>query len=909
MYNVDVEIETANSAIEEELDEINENNRGKVARRILKSTRDLNDNIAYKIFKDLYPLENADLKNVAKKFCNIKGYQFISKFNNYLQKVVSHFTPSDDGAERLFLKYYEYLLKLKKVMYARFNVEILKNLDKFILDIDKDTNEFREKAALKIEQIKGNFVSNDYDNYYIYKNKPFIYNKKIYYEVSFELANDNQNKFNRITAFTDLEIDSQYAVSLAFCSTKINVLDEEIPILIITDWKISIRPCEFQNLAKIFELNIKIERSQKDYNLLMSCLKDYQIDLLDIVLSPIEEFNMFKEMIEKQISSGNSNIFRILSLCRIVIKNNELGKESIRYLLYKMNNKIIKQFYTKSEGLNNYKIHKKCYPFECKPFSYNPVGHITNLYDLLNCIEVEGHESELLARKIKNNTEQNGVLYTDISELTDFGSKEQIEEMISIYNESLYYGHRPDAELAIHNEYVYQVKYENSIKKIIDSIKEISTERNEYIDLFEKQKIEALKYLENDKLDSNDKEEILNKMRNDSKVNIIYGAAGTGKTTLTNLISHLFVGKNRLYIANTHAAVNNLRSRIKNQDNKCIFQTVKSFLSNGYFNNYDLIVVDECSTITNEDILNVLEYRNSAMLILTGDIYQIESIGYGSWFKLIRYAIEKECVHELVIPHRADQENLKELWNEVRTMNNDNQTLEKIVKNRFTQKLDKKLFERKSSDEIILCLNYNGLYGLNNINRFKQINNKSKAVNIGVLQFKEDDDILFNDSNRFEVFQNNLKGKILKINEFDYYIEFTVEVFNVYSQEEIEAYKGLLYISGDDNSTIVKFNVNKYPPYYHDQERENKDYVIPFQVAYAVSIHKSQGLEYESVKVVITDENEEQITHNVFYTAITRTKKYLTIYWSPEVCDRVLKRIKPNNNLKDYNILKSKYDL
>ena len=49
--------------------------------------------------------------------------------------------------------------------------------------------------------------------------------------------------------------------------------------------------------------------------------------------------------------------------------------------------------------------------------------------------------------------------------------------------------------------------------------------------------------------------------------------------------------------------------------------------------------------------------------------------------------------------------------------------------------------------------------------------------------------------------------------------------------------------------------------------------IVPFQVAYAVSIHKAQGLEYKSVKIVITNDVEELITHNIFYTAITRAKE------------------------------------
>jgi len=64
--------------------------------------------------------------------------------------------------------------------------------------------------------------------------------------------------------------------------------------------------------------------------------------------------------------------------------------------------------------------------------------------------------------------------------------------------------------------------------------------------------------------------------------------------------------------------------------------------------------------------------------------------------------------------------------------------------------------------------------------------------------------------------------------------------------------------------------------------------VVPFQLAYAVSIHKAQGLEYESVKIVIPESNSEKITHGIFYTAITRAKKKLKIYWSSETMKKVI---------------------
>ena len=79
--------------------------------------------------------------------------------------------------------------------------------------------------------------------------------------------------------------------------------------------------------------------------------------------------------------------------------------------------------------------------------------------------------------------------------------------------------------------------------------------------------------------------------------------------------------------------------------------------------------------------------------------------------------------------------------------------------------------------------------------------------------------------------------------------------------------------------------------------------------AYATTIHKSQGLEYDSVKIVIADDSENKITHDIFYTAITRARQKLMIYWSPEVCNRILAKIRPQNNNKDIMLLKSKYTL
>lgn len=92
-----------------------------------------------------------------------------------------------------------------------------------------------------------------------------------------------------------------------------------------------------------------------------------------------------------------------------------------------------------------------------------------------------------------------------------------------------------------------------------------------------------------------------------------------------------------------------------------------------------------------------------------------------------------------------------------------------------------------------------------------------------------------------------------------------------------------------------------------DEDDDNLDAIVPFQIAYAVSIHKAQGLEYDSVKIVITNEIEEMVSHNIFYTAITRAKEKLKIYWSPETEKRVLENMKEQFNDKDYRLFKEKF--
>ena len=114
--------------------------------------------------------------------------------------------------------------------------------------------------------------------------------------------------------------------------------------------------------------------------------------------------------------------------------------------------------------------------------------------------------------------------------------------------------------------------------------------------------------------------------------------------------------------------------------------------------------------------------------------------------------------------------------------------------------------------------------------------------------------------------------------------------------------------NAENGNSIIRFAVDKNKSTDEDDDNASKT-TVPFQIAYAVSIHKAQGLEYDSVKIIITDEIDELITHSIFYTAITRARKKLKIYWTQEVEKKVLDRLEPKNNSHDVALLKYEINL
>jgi len=936
MLKIDKQILKSNKVICRYINAINNTTRGEISQDILAQLRHFVEHILLKIYADGEDIEDSqeNVKKAVKFTKNQSSLRHLSRFHHFLQVSVSHRTLSEENSERLMLKYYEYLLRIKNHLHDNYGLDVLENLDQFPIETDESLKEYYEKIAEKIDQYKTP-IHNGFrlDRFYIQRIKPFFFGNKIYYEVVFIPANDKASKTDRIVAFTDIEITDYYAVKFAIEDNSIDLFDRRMPIRIIVDWEVSIRPCEFSNFTKLIN-NYGFIPGKVEQQNINNYLTKTGLSLSEIILFSDDVYQDVYDLVVPKTDA--KHFFDILNICRDIIREVRPGCNVIRYLLHNMTNRIIKNQYKDhwkwncQEGqyehvggnfkLSNLYLAYECIPFDTMPFCSALKHHVPSLSDLFSSLDATGREHEILAWIIKNNTEQKGILFTSLekSEIDGkykLGNFEDIETLVRKYNEKLYDNEKQQArKLIIKNDYIFIEGYKDDTISIIRTIKNITQAGIDNYSNTVKHWIENQDYSNV----SDEKKTALVNMFDKSKVSLIYGAAGTGKTTMISYISTFFQDFSRLYLAHTNPAVNNLKRKVA-ASSKCDFMTIAKF-NNKYAKDikrdYDILIIDECSTVSNRSMKELLDLAKYKLLILVGDTYQIEAIEFGNWFDAIRSFLPKTSVCELTIPYRSESKQLLGLWDNVRKMEDD--VYDRLQAGEISATLDTSIFNLAAENEIILCLNYGGLYGINNINHFMQENNSGKEIWRGIQRYKVGDPILFNDSadqffsvnkDQLPIIHNNIKGRIV-----DFCVQDAGKAIERI-QFDVEIDKPLIDLSSKDlnfeiignaisGNSIIRFAVYKNKSTDEDDDGTSQT-IVPFQVAYAVSIHKAQGLEYDSVKIVITDEIDELITHSIFYTAITRARKSLKIYWTQFVEKKVIGRIKPKNNHQDVALLKN----
>ncbi|NTW89625.1 MAG: AAA family ATPase [Candidatus Moranbacteria bacterium] len=896
-------IEVINEKINKNISILGSSQRGLASQDILKSLRDLIEHTAVLIHVG----SEAEFNRVTKDagMSHIKQdpgrYSFLYRFHDRIQLALSHYEPNESDAEMLMLGYMHDLFLVKKFYIENYKHSLLQELRNYPLNLDPGLSEYYKAVIEKLNN--GEYEKEaDRADFYIDRVKPLIIDDELYYEVTFRPATNNFAKFNKTVAFTRQRITTNYALRLRLARTQINVFDTKSRALIILDYEISIRPCEIQHLGMIFDRGFTFNSRDKEYQNLMSALKVSQLTLLEIAILSEERYEKFKQYISAGTSSVN--IKNVIEKCRQVILNNNDGANILRYLLTNLNNVVLKkQLFQEPCGiLSNLYLKNSCKVFDTMPFCSSLKEHNPTKLSLINCISPEGRHHEFLARRVNQNTRTRKILYTPLDEVEKVYA---VDKEIETFNSKVWWGHKPKRLLRKYSKYIYEHGAESDCYEIYTKLLSFTDscikDYQTLIDLWLDQQVENV-------IDSEQKKQALRQLFAKSSVALIYGSAGTGKTKMIEYIDSVFLGEKKVFLSNTWASVNNLRHRIGESDRR-FFSTVSSYLCHiDHYDEAEILFIDECSTVCNDDLLKVLKHKKFKKIVLVGDVYQIEAIDFGNWFYLCKNLLPEHCIFELDDTHRTKKEDLKLYWSAVR--NAVYEVREIASRGQFSQPIDQFIKSYKDSeDQIVLCLNYDGLYGINNLNKLLQEKNPNEGIDWGsVHTYKAGDPIIFTETSKYApVLYNNLKGRITKITASSDEIQF--EIIIDYSPNPFDAQsRGIKFLENlPEGKSKIGLSVSKLENV--DEDLDDSDRLVPFQVSYATSIHKAQGLEYKTVKLVFVDEVQDMVTHSIFYTAITRAKERLEIYWSPETASKVYERIKSNLNKKDACIFKSKFKL
>ncbi|WP_077611609.1 ATP-dependent DNA helicase [Clostridium sp. Marseille-P2415] len=869
-----------------EIDRINNDNKSRdnVSRRIINGLYDL----CYAVL--VLNAINLGYTNVNERLAwelsqfNI-GTKYLTNFLKGLKYIGSRI-PDEGQSERLMLKYYSYLWEIRRFLENNFNIAVLGNLEAFPLHTDTLDAEYYEMIASSMAVIDLSPKNLRTSRYYIQKKTPFFVNGERYFEITLQLAGLYATKFNRITVYTKQNISTNYSIQIAYSNAEINLWGAKSKVKVVTNWKASIDPSCLNKLGKILKINMKLSKNYGEYISLMDFLTKTGMNLFDLI--NLQE-DSFQNVLHQIYGNTNTDVFKeiILKLRReYSLSSNKKGKHTVRYILLNLREEILESVlpnaFDKKYLDEDLYITSRCYPFEKKPFISNLAGRKTSKGSINDILEITNDSEKLNTVRpylvIERLIRETGELYYDVASVAN-------RDEIKKYNDSLdQWECNNGFSINEENGLLSIDSYESTTLFIIEKLLELSKIDNRG------QMESNARYLRkcNIKFEDSLKKVALNKLFVNSQVMLIYGAAGTGKTTLINYISNMMNQEKKLFLTKTHTALQNLERRIENPGPDSDFISIDSFTKKITLTDYDIVFVDECSTIDNRTMKMLLEKINEGtLLVLAGDIYQIESIDFGNWFYYVKDIIKTDGANiELLNTWRTDKKELKSLWDEVRRI--EPIITEKLaIDGPFSADIGEEIFVPEDDDEIVLCLNYDGKFGLNNMNLyFQNANTKSEVYTWAEWTFKVGDPVIFIDTKRSSLLYNNLKGRIVDILRNDLAISFTLDIDTILTERQCKN-ESFEFVDVTDFGTRIRLEVTTSDDELTSDDERIKT-IIPFQIAYAVSIHKAQGLEYKSVKIIIPSCNAEKISHSIFYTAITRAKEKLKIFWSAETMEEIL---------------------
>lgn len=376
-----------------------------------------------------------------------------------------------------------------------------------------------------------------------------------------------------------------------------------------------------------------------------------------------------------------------------------------------------------------------------------------------------------------------------------------------------------------------------------------------------------------------------------SGVTVITGGPGTGKTTIINCIADILTshGLRMEFCAPTGRAAKRMSQAIGKEAktiHRLLGYEVKGGKSQFKYNRYntlpcDVIVVDEMSMVDVSIMYSLLAaLEDGTRIVLVGDKDQLPSVGAGnvladiirSGVVEIRYLshIYRQSDDSLIVSnaHLINHGKMPEINNKSRDffvmLYTDFQQVSDTVVELVTTRLPK--FTQLPSSEIqVLGALKNGVAGVDNLNVRLQ-----NALNPRVYGKQE---MLVGKSvirvgDRVMQTVNNYELPYTRFLE-DGTVEDSAGVFNgdIGVVRTIDRGAGVVEVLFDDNR-LATYSAADLPD---------------LQLAYAITIHKSQGSEFPVVVVPLVSGPKTIINRNLLYTAITRAKRAVVIVGSKSI--------------------------
>ena len=152
MATVGEQIQSADEAICQNIDSLADQ-RALLSQNVLAQLRNLVEGVAVRLHAGRSDAE-FDYTSVKPGLDFVRAnakLNFLGKFHRLIQESASHYTMDGDASERLMLKYYEYLHRIRSLLKDNCGIAVLANLEAFPIDLDPSLREYHEKIAARIE--------------------------------------------------------------------------------------------------------------------------------------------------------------------------------------------------------------------------------------------------------------------------------------------------------------------------------------------------------------------------------------------------------------------------------------------------------------------------------------------------------------------------------------------------------------------------------------------------------------------------------------------------------------------------------------------------------------------------------------------------------------------------------------